>query len=79
MFADGLDYAEDMLFNAPTVDVERHGRWINANGDYYEAACSKCGWRIKTTFGDTGSKIVFNAAKKALRYCSNCGAKMEEE
>ncbi len=77
LFADGLEYAEDMLLNAPTVDVERHGKWVNANGDYSEAVCSKCGWRIETAFGDTGSKLVFNATEKALRYCSWCGTKME--
>lgn len=77
LYADGLEYAEDMLLNAPTVDVERRGKWVNVNGDYSEAMCSKCGWRIETAFGGTGSKIVFNAAEKTLRYCSNCGAKME--
>lgn len=79
MYADGLEYAEDMLINEPTVDVERHGKWVNANGDYSEAMCSKCGLRIETAFGDTGSKIVFNSVEKMLHYCSNCGAKMEEE
>lgn len=81
LFADGLEYAEDMLIDEPTVDVERHGKWENANGDYSEAVCSKCGWRIETAFGDTdtGSKLVFNAAKKTLHYCSNCGAKMEDK
>lgn len=77
LYADGLEYAEDMLLDAPTVDAERRGKWENANGDYSEAVCSKCGWRIETAFGDTGSKIVFNAVKKTLRYCSGCGAKME--
>lgn len=79
LFADGLEYAEDMLFDAPTVDVERRGKWENANGDYSVAMCSKCGWRIKAVPGDTGSKIVFNAMEKGLHYCSRCGAKMEEE
>lgn len=79
LFVRGLNFAEGLLFEAPTVDVERHGKWLNANGDYSEAVCSKCGWRIETEFGGTGSKIVFNAVKKTLHYCSNCGAKMEED
>ena len=79
LFVRGLNFAEGMLFEAPTVDEESHGKWVNVNGDYSEAMCSKCGWRIETAFGDTGSKIVFNAVKKTFRYCSNCGAKMEEK
>lgn len=41
LFADGLEYAEDMLLNAPTVDEERHGKWVNVNGDYSEALEAK--------------------------------------
>lgn len=79
LFAYGLEYAGNMVLGAPTVDVERRGKWENANGDYSEAVCSKCGWRIETALGGTGSKSAFNAAKKTLHYCSNCGAKMEEK
>ena len=51
-----------------------HGRWIPINDQV--AKCSLCGM-LETTHGKdkTGQALVHKAVK---RYCSNCGAKMDE-
>lgn len=76
LFADGLEFAEDMLLEAPTAGAV--GKWLNSNGDYSQVVCSACGYRIETTHEDAGSKTVFDVAKRTLRYCPHCGAQMEE-
>lgn len=61
----------EVIENAPTIDAEpvRRGRWLTEYGDHIHAGlrpmficCSECG--MVTT-------VKWN-------YCSNCGAKMEE-
>ncbi len=54
------------------VDAVRvvHGKWLNSNGDFSEAICSVCGYRIDTTHDDAGSKTIFDAAKRTMHYCS---------
>ena len=68
-FAEGVD-AVDMsdIDNAPTIEAEpvRHGYWMCV--DYYDIGdvCSECDW-------DSGM------VNPTLRYCPNCGAKMDLE
>lgn len=68
-FAEGVD-AIDMrdIDEAPTIEAEpvRHGYWMC--GDYYDIGdvCSECDW-------DSGM------VNPTLRYCPNCGAKMDLE
>ena len=46
-------------------EVERHGRWINKQGGFWEiATCDQCGGRYPTV-GITPN------------FCPNCGAKMD--
>ena len=53
------------VWEAPTIDPVRHGRWIE-HKDYPGIAwlCSECG---------------YFTTMRQHRYCPNCGAKMEEE
>ena len=61
--------------NAPTIEAElvKHGRWINDNGLY---KCSVC-----NTFTITGwaNCIPIDYMNKTMRYCPNCGARMDME
>lgn len=55
--------------DAPTVDAEpvRYGRWILRLGDE-DYKCSVCGYQQKAY-----------ALSSHFKYCTNCGAKMDEE
>ena len=59
--------AELAKSDAPTVDTERHGHWeahaVSIKGVPTEV-CSVCG---EWTYGD------------CVRFCPNCGAKMDKE
>lgn len=69
LFADGVDAVDvSDIEEAPTIEAEpvRHGYWMC--GDYYDIGdvCSECDW-------DSGM------VNPTLRYCPNCGAKMDLE
>lgn len=69
LFAEGVDAVDvSDIDNAPTIEAEpvRHGYWMC--GDYYDIGdvCSECDW-------DSGM------VNPILRYCPNCGAKMDLE
>ena len=69
LFAEGVDAVDvSDIDNAPTIEAEpvRHGYWMC--GDYYDIGdvCSECDW-------DSGM------VNPTLRYCPNCGAKMDKE
>lgn len=53
--------AGQLIDEAPTVDLVKHGRWIYRGGT---GACSLCGF-------------VRSLADLAWSYCPNCGAKMD--
>ena len=59
----------------PAADVQemRHGRWVNDNGLYKCSACN--------TFTITGwaNCIPIAQMNKTMRYCNNCGARMDIE
>ena len=66
-YRDAMDNADDWM-DGNQVEAEplRHGYWMC--GDYYDIGdvCSECDW-------DSGM------VNPTLRYCPNCGAKMEGE
>ena len=69
LFAEGMDAVDvSDIEEAPTIEAEpvRHGYWMC--GDYYDIGdvCSECDW-------DSGM------VNPTLRYCPNCGAKMDLE
>ena len=69
---DGPCPNEEPILEDETPDV-KHGRWINDNGLY---KCSVC-----NTFTITGwaNCILIDQMNKTMRYCNNCGAKMDIE
>lgn len=61
---------EDTITLAPRVDPVKHGHWIKTldyeNGHFYYR-CSECGYhQVAHHFADE------------YKYCTNCGAKMDE-
>ena len=67
----------DALSAVPAADVAevRHGRWIPSDmggGEPDEAyICSEC--------GEPWTLIDGNPAENNMRYCPNCGARMDKE
>lgn len=66
------EVSDDITFllecvSAADVEPVRHGRWV-AHDDFWRK-CSECGktWHEQWVIS------------KALNYCPNCGAKMDEE
>ena len=69
-----FEYAESL----PAADVAPvvHGHWIiGGDNDDFDIKCSKCKWT--DTFEVAGITAVERIAK-AMHYCQNCGAKMDE-
>lgn len=70
----GVTDAFNALFDLPTIEAEpvKHGRWINDKGLY---KCSIC-----NNFTITGwaNCIPIEQMNKTMKYCNNCGAKMDE-
>lgn len=68
---------EAMLSDLPAANVAevRHGRWIPSDmggGEPDEAyICSEC--------GEPWTLIDGNPAENNMRYCPNCGARMDKE
>ena len=67
-------FAKELLHNAPTMDAAlvKHGHWELLLDDdenkYYK--CSNCGYYV----------ITFSFINKPIYiYCSQCGAKMDDE
>ena len=62
-----------IIYRTPTADVApvRHGRWIDAYPDiepnpmFMYGICSECGFEQRLS--------------KYLKYCPDCGAKMDEK
>lgn len=68
-FVRGMELVKKAEKETPTADVQevRHGRWAHLGGD--EWCCTCCGFVI-TTEGAW--------EEPAEKYCSYCGAKMDE-
>lgn len=68
-----------LIWNAPTVDADpvRHGHWILKED--YLARCSNCGHQtFERKVVDCWADQYWDRFEMP-RYCSNCGAKMDEE
>lgn len=69
---DGYARARSIVFETPTVDPVKHGRWIEQEqGDWRfskEFRCSECG----------KYRLVTNPAGWEWNFCPHCGAKMDE-
>ena len=66
-YRDAMDNVDDWIDgNQVEAEPVRHGYWMC--GDYYDIGdvCSECDW-------DSGM------VNPTLRYCPNCGAKMDKE
>lgn len=74
----------DIVNEIPTVDAVEvvHGKWIVTDADsgepgsyaaYIEVNCSKCGYSLGAESGQYGWYL---GDPFPLRYCPNCGAKM---
>ena len=67
----------DIVLKEPAADVAevRHGRWVPSDtggGEPDEAyICSEC--------GEPWTLIDGNPAENNMRYCPNCGARMDKE
>ena len=70
-----LEYAE----NLPAADVAPvvHGHWIiGGDNDDFDVKCSICEW---TDIFEVAGIAAVERIAKAMHYCLNCGAKMDEE
>lgn len=60
-----------LIWNAPTVDPIKHGRWVKIESDDWtnatEYRCSECG----------KYRLAVNPVDYNWNYCPNCGARME--
>ena len=66
--------ADHLIANG--VTVQECGHWIiGVDNDDFDIKCSKCEWT--DTFEVAGIAAVERIAK-AMHYCQNCGAKMDE-
>lgn len=57
---------EKRIFDAPTVEAVRHGKWI-FNKEKRTWECLECHYQTDSIFD-----------KSKTNYCPNCGAKMED-
>ena len=64
-----------VIAQLPTIEVEsiKHGKWINDNGLY---KCSVCN---EFTITGWANCIPIEQMNKTMKYCNNCGAKMDGE
>ena len=61
------------------VDAQpvKHGKWLNAGGDWTLATCSECGEEYDVS--DEPCEEHFGLFEKFYRFCPGCGAKMDME
>lgn len=64
----------DMIKEAPTIEAEpiRHGKWINDKGLYKCSVCNEF-----ATIAGFANCIPIEQMNKVMKYCNNCGAKMD--
>lgn len=62
-YEEAVEEAIDIIRDAPTIDVVKHGRWMYTDDMYETLFCSRCGY-------DTKDYIEY-------LYCPMCGARMD--
>ena len=64
---------KEAIERVPIVDPVKHGHWINDKGLYKCSICNElwCHWWVNT--------VPIERMNKMMRFCPNCGAKMEVE
>lgn len=63
-FGDGLEMAKELVFNMPTIELDRpHGEWIHTEecDEEFQYRCSNCNLPIRSN---------------SHHFCPNCGASM---
>lgn len=70
----GLDELAELMDKMPTIDAEpvRYGRWIEDKGLYRCSVCSNL-WTAWWIVACPKDRMY-----KEMKYCPNCGAKMDE-
>lgn len=71
--------AIDDLRYLPVADVAKvkHGKWVDAYGNYKTAECSQCKELFGVTFDNEANRELWNGFKSFYNYCPSCGAKMD--
>lgn len=57
---------KEIIRNMPTVDAERHGKWVIDRGEMV-MHCDSCGWVYE----------YYDGLEEEWTYCPHCGAKMD--
>lgn len=72
-------YIKSVLDSAPEVDAQpvKHGKWLNAGGDWTLAMCSECGEEYDVS--DEPCEKHFKLFGQFYRFCPGCGSKMDKE
>lgn len=65
LWHNGVAFSKWFIFNAPTIDHVKHGRWVPLYDDVWE--CSEC---------ERAEQFAENI-ESTSRYCPNCGALMQ--
>lgn len=66
---------DDEIEDFPTIDPVKHGKWIKrAKTNPYVELCSDYDWECSEC-----GKMDTHNEKVEVRYCWNCGARMEGE
>lgn len=66
----GMRNAHRFVYNQPTVDAVKHGKWIHSSStQYLTVSCSNCGYKVNH----------FLSTWQTARFCPHCGARMMEE
>lgn len=61
-----------MIYNAPTIDPVKHGRWLRTDAYPHRIYCSSC----FMTFIRNDEFLCLDDIPH--NYCPNCGARMDE-
>lgn len=65
------------IMRLPAIDPVKHGRWIKYGEPYALYKCSACNdlWTVAGYANCVPEEHMY----KTMKYCPNCGAKMEKE
>lgn len=73
-----LYVTNEAIAKQPTIDAEpvRHGKWDKGTDSHWHI-CEECGAEVDISMG-TGVWVE-GVELRELKYCPNCGARMDEE